>query len=475
MSIDKIYKQYAVNVYRYAYSGMNNREIAEDIVSETFKRFIEGFDSFSKKNAKALPWLIGISRNVMREKYREQLGKDSLEAQEIEAADDERFEPEEITLEKEQTDQIKLLVDRLDGKSKEIVVLRLWEELEYKEISRIIGSSEVAVRQRYSRAVRQLKQRTKEDKRFATLLAVPLPHLLFGLQFLRSGVVPSSEFLSSLGASILIKQNHVMENANMQNPSAGVDSSAPVTSMASAKKIFGLAPKQFAIVSTIVVLIITGGVVSVFMLTNQSNRESEQDKKTSSTSSIEESASVSSVDSTISSSTSTTTTTTQAVDPYAGWNTYTNETYGISIRYPDGWVLDESNPLSVSFYKVGDIDAGVSDIYVVLAFDERADDIEAAHELYQPVGDPITYLIDGVEYSAQEVFTADGQLSSGCARQSQSSDVDIRLSDVIVLSRQTGSASSSIESAPCTEEFSISPSDDDLSIADLIIESALLL
>jgi len=41
-------------------------------------------------------------------------------------------------------------------------------------------------------------------------------------------------------------------------------------------------------------------------------------------------------------SSTTTTTISESTDPYEGWNTYTNPTYGYTLRYPQDWELDDS-------------------------------------------------------------------------------------------------------------------------------------
>jgi len=57
----------------------------------------------------------------------------------------------------------------------------------------------------------------------------------------------------------------------------------------------------------------------------------------------------------VSTTTKTTTTTATTVDAYSGWGTYTNSTYGFTLRYPSDWTLGGTNSQNLATLASPDI------------------------------------------------------------------------------------------------------------------------
>ncbi|MDJ0952072.1 MAG: sigma-70 family RNA polymerase sigma factor [Acidimicrobiia bacterium] len=104
------------------------------------------------------PWLYGVARRVVANHHRsarrrhhliERIASDGQAV--IEAPDDQvlRTEPDRRVI-----DALNLLGEA----DREVVLLRLWEELSTTEIAECLGISDVAVRKRLSRARRRLKR-----------------------------------------------------------------------------------------------------------------------------------------------------------------------------------------------------------------------------------------------------------------------------------------------------------------------------
>ena len=65
---EKMYEQYADEIFRYTLLYVKDRELAEDITSDTFVRAWKHIATFDNKQPRA--WLYSIARNLMNDHWR---------------------------------------------------------------------------------------------------------------------------------------------------------------------------------------------------------------------------------------------------------------------------------------------------------------------------------------------------------------------------------------------------------------------
>ena len=134
--LNAAYDTYADTVYRLCLFKTSNTNVAEDLVQDTFMRF---WDQVAKgvkiKNEKAL--LFKIARNLIIDYYRKKK-TDSLDVLQGEG-----FEPSEdgqVNIVNEAEKNIAInIINELDEKYRDVVYLRLVEEMSFKEISKTLG------------------------------------------------------------------------------------------------------------------------------------------------------------------------------------------------------------------------------------------------------------------------------------------------------------------------------------------------
>ncbi|GGQ24466.1 RNA polymerase sigma factor [Streptosporangium pseudovulgare] len=138
-------------VYAYAVSRCGRR-LAEEVVSETFVVAWRRHDDIPAKNA--LPWLLGVARNVIRDVHREELRRaaldDALHAWADEIGPD---VAEEVT---ERAAVLRALAT-LSDEDKEVLMLVSWHGLTSVEAAKVVGSTRSAFFVRLHRARRRLK------------------------------------------------------------------------------------------------------------------------------------------------------------------------------------------------------------------------------------------------------------------------------------------------------------------------------
>lgn len=140
----EIYEAYHSKVFSFLMNQTGQRELAEDLASDTFVRCIEKIHSYTGK-ARLANWLIQIAHNMAKD-----VGKTSEYrlTTPTEFSDDNAFvpvdngqTPEVYAIANDTKAQIQNALDRLPERTARIMSLFLVEELPYKEISAIVGVS----------------------------------------------------------------------------------------------------------------------------------------------------------------------------------------------------------------------------------------------------------------------------------------------------------------------------------------------
>lgn len=147
--MEQIYEMYFEDVYRYILSISKNKNIAEDITSETFLKAIKNIDKFDgKKDIRA--WLFTIAKNT----YYTSVKREKIYTEETEKA--EEFDFVDNIISKEQAMNIHKHLHKLKEPYKEVFMLRIFGELSFKEISEIFNKSESFARVTFHRAKNQI-------------------------------------------------------------------------------------------------------------------------------------------------------------------------------------------------------------------------------------------------------------------------------------------------------------------------------
>ncbi|QSB06912.1 sigma-70 family RNA polymerase sigma factor [Natronoglycomyces albus] len=155
-----IYDRYNETVFRYIFFRVNNRQLAEDLTSETFLRALRRISSFSWQGRAFGAWLVTIARNLVVDhyksgRYRLEVAKpDVLDAND--ADNDPTASPETATLDKLTNVTLLTAVKKLNHDQQECIVLRFLQGFTVAETARAMGKNEGAIKALQYRAVRTL-------------------------------------------------------------------------------------------------------------------------------------------------------------------------------------------------------------------------------------------------------------------------------------------------------------------------------
>lgn len=146
-----IYSAHHDQVYAYAVSRAG-RQLADDVVSETFLR---AWHRVSAVPAVPLPWLLGVARNVVRERYRDEARQTGLAAELRAWAEQEQADVADGVAEKA---AVLAALARLGDADRELLTLVAWHGLSPREAARVVGCSAATYFVRLHRARRRLEQ-----------------------------------------------------------------------------------------------------------------------------------------------------------------------------------------------------------------------------------------------------------------------------------------------------------------------------
>jgi RNA polymerase sigma-70 factor (ECF subfamily) len=135
---------------------MGNPADAEDIVQDAYVRALAGADRFRGGDQRA--WLLAIVRNGCHSAHRRQRVRQATDFDEMEHGEDTATpSPEQRAIDRDTSRRVRLAIGRLTPEFREVIVLREFEGLSYKEIADVVGAPLGTVMSRLSRARTQLQ------------------------------------------------------------------------------------------------------------------------------------------------------------------------------------------------------------------------------------------------------------------------------------------------------------------------------
>lgn len=149
----KLYDLYIRQIYDFIYYKTHHKPTAEDLTADTFLRALQKIDQFEAGRS-FKPWLYRIAQNIVIDHYR----KSSRETVVEDIWD--IPEDKDALLDSETRDHVRELkghLKNLPSVQRDILTLRLWQGLSYREIAEIVGKEEANCKVIYSRTLKALQ------------------------------------------------------------------------------------------------------------------------------------------------------------------------------------------------------------------------------------------------------------------------------------------------------------------------------
>lgn len=151
----KIYDDYVSKIYRFIYIKVDSRDIAQDLTSEVFVRFLNSLKKdLNIENVQA--FLYRIARNIIVDYYRDKAKKQTMSIDGLPIADNasNMFEAAMIGSDME---NVKFAISKLNDDYQNVVIWHYLDDMPISEIAKMMDKSEGAVRVTLSRALEKLR------------------------------------------------------------------------------------------------------------------------------------------------------------------------------------------------------------------------------------------------------------------------------------------------------------------------------
>lgn len=156
ISMEEVYEEHSQTIYRYLLSMTHDADLAEELTQETFFQAIKGIGRFDG-NCRITTWLCAIAKNQLLAYRRKHPPTECLTESSVIAGSPEN----EVIASMNRLDILKKL-HQIPEPGREIMHLRLFGDLSFREIGEIMGKSENWARVTYYRAKEQLRKECRE-------------------------------------------------------------------------------------------------------------------------------------------------------------------------------------------------------------------------------------------------------------------------------------------------------------------------
>lgn len=153
--LEQLYRMTYTKVCSTCYAVSKNKQDAQDDAHDTYLRLITVYKKY-KRGTNPLAFILRVAVNVTKENLKK---RKRLILVEDCVGDGDEGDAAQQAESKLYTD---LLLSQLDEKKRLIVMLHVYSELTFKEISKVIGANESYVYSQYEKALSILKDRVEQ-------------------------------------------------------------------------------------------------------------------------------------------------------------------------------------------------------------------------------------------------------------------------------------------------------------------------
>lgn len=161
-ALGKIYDLYSDALYAYAFKHVGSTQLAEDLVAETFQRFLKGLKSGGGPTDHLQAYLYRITHNLITDTYRRE-PPPALELEEDRLAEEDQ-EPAGIVSERQEADLVRRALRLLPPEQRQVIVLRFLEGWSTLEIAQVMEKSIGAVKAQQHRGLAALQRILGDDQ-----------------------------------------------------------------------------------------------------------------------------------------------------------------------------------------------------------------------------------------------------------------------------------------------------------------------
>lgn len=160
----RLYGELYGPVAGYVAARVGNTQDAEDLTGTVFTKLVDGLDRFDGRRGSVLTWMLAMARNQVIDHHRRRQAHGAArdrtvpvdELADVLAAD--QGDPLGTMVREENLRHLRRLVRRQPEAVREMIALRFGQGLTVRETAAVLGLNEDAVKQRFARTFRKIRQ-----------------------------------------------------------------------------------------------------------------------------------------------------------------------------------------------------------------------------------------------------------------------------------------------------------------------------
>ena len=156
-------------IYGFIYSKLSDRDVADDVFQDTFIKVIKTLKTkLYNEEGKFLPWVMRIAHNLIIDHYRKNSKMPMLRETEefsiFSLISDKAMNVEQSLIAFQVETDIQKIIEKLPNDQKEVVMMRIYQDLSFKEISDLTGVSINTALGRMRYALQNLRKVIEKNK-----------------------------------------------------------------------------------------------------------------------------------------------------------------------------------------------------------------------------------------------------------------------------------------------------------------------
>jgi RNA polymerase sigma-70 factor (ECF subfamily) len=173
-AFDVLLNRHKSSVYSYIYFIVRSREMTEDIFQDTFMKAIVTIKQGRyTENGKFRAWINRIAHNLIIDNYRQEKNEQTIsnDDREVDLLNNPKWSDgtvEDRMVKEQILSDVKKLINYLPDNQREVLMLRYYQDLSFKEISNITGVSINTALGRMRYAILNMRKMAEEKKMILT-------------------------------------------------------------------------------------------------------------------------------------------------------------------------------------------------------------------------------------------------------------------------------------------------------------------
>jgi len=173
-ALEKLIVRHKQRIYSFIYSKVLNRDITEDVFQDTFIKVINNLRKGKyNEEGKFLPWVMRIAHNLVIDHFRKNNRmpkfRNTDEFDIFSVLSDNSMNAETQLINDQIHNDVKELIKELPEDQKEVLIMRLYKDMSFKEISEITDVSINTALGRMRYALINIRKLVEEKKIILTL------------------------------------------------------------------------------------------------------------------------------------------------------------------------------------------------------------------------------------------------------------------------------------------------------------------